>query len=134
MKIDVRPNLDQIRFFAEAALHAWDFQDLETGRAQVIADMTALLDYLTKLDDGDGVAVARIIKIESGLRLEEIPGSGQILDLRDRYMEREASIAETSDGEAVSDGLVNDIRTNRDREPSHREFDLGAPFNRRTQK
>jgi hypothetical protein len=48
MKIDICPNLDRIRFFARSALYAWDYQDLESGRDQVIADMEALLKYLVR--------------------------------------------------------------------------------------
>ena len=45
MKINIVPNLDQIRFIAESTLHAWDHQSLEDGRDQVIADMMGLLEY-----------------------------------------------------------------------------------------
>jgi hypothetical protein len=27
MKIDIRPSVDQIRFFARSAMRAWDYQD-----------------------------------------------------------------------------------------------------------
>jgi hypothetical protein len=70
MKIDICPNLDQIRFFARSALHAWDYQDLESGRDQVIADMEALLKYLGAFDDSEGVVVASVSRIKAGIRVE----------------------------------------------------------------
>src|SRR6266568_4103605 len=73
MKIDIRPNIDQIRFFARSAMHAWDYQGLESGRAQVIADMERLLHYLDAFNDGEGTVVAGVKAIKAGIRDERSP-------------------------------------------------------------
>jgi hypothetical protein len=86
MKIDIRPNLDQIRFYARTAMHAWDYQDLEAGRAQVIADMQELLGYLDGLNNGEGIAIASISRIEAGVRIERSTREGDAFDLTDRYV------------------------------------------------
>ena len=86
MKIDIRPNLDQIHFIARSAMHAWDHQDLEAGRAQVIADMQRLLAYLDALRHGEGVVVAGISGIKAGVRLERSTREGDSFDLTDRYV------------------------------------------------
>jgi hypothetical protein len=86
MKIDIRPNLDQIRFFAKSAMHAWDYQDLATGRAQAIADMEALLRYLDAINDGEGVVVAGVELIKAGVRVVRSTRKGNVFDLTDRYM------------------------------------------------
>ena len=67
-------------------MHAWDYQNLEAGRAQVIADMAALLAYLDALDDGEGVAVASISQIEAGVRIERSTREGDFFDLVHRYI------------------------------------------------
>jgi|SRR5277367_6552227 len=85
MKINISPNLDQIRFIAKSALHAWDYQDLEAGRDQVIADMEELLAYLDALNYGEGVVVASIAPVKAGVRLECSTREGDFFDLTDRY-------------------------------------------------
>jgi hypothetical protein len=91
MKIDLRPNLDQIRFIATSALHAWDYQSLQDGREQVIADMRALLDYLSAFDNAEGVAVAAVFRIEAGVRIERSTREGDIFDLAHRYISQNTS-------------------------------------------
>jgi hypothetical protein len=86
MKIDIRPNLDQIRFYAKSAMHAWDHQDLEGGCAQVIADMEALLAYLDALNDGEGVVVTAVSRVKAGVRVERSTREGDFFDLTDRYV------------------------------------------------
>lgn len=98
MKINITPNLDQIAFFARSALHAFDFQSPENARATVVAEMTALLDYLAKLDDGVGVVVTRIGKIEGGIRLESSSGNRECLDLVHGHVNRNPAPHYPGDG------------------------------------
>ena len=86
MKINIAPNLDQIRFIAESALHAWDHQSLEDGRDQVIADMMGLLEYLSAFDNAKGVAVAAVFRVEAGIRIERSTCKGDFFDLAHRYI------------------------------------------------
>jgi len=92
MKIDIRPNLDQIRAIAKSAMHAWDFQDLEAGRDQVIADMQALLEYLSAFDHAEGVVVASVYGIEPGIRIERSTRPGDFFDLAHRYISQNTSL------------------------------------------
>ncbi len=85
MKINIAPNLDQIKFYAKSALHVWDVLPPDIARENVIADMKALLRYLDACDSGNGVVVVGIGQIERGIRLEVSRRDGQIVDLTDRY-------------------------------------------------
>jgi hypothetical protein len=111
MKINISPNLDQIRFFARSALHAFDFQSPENARATVIADMQALLEYLATLDEGVGVAVAAISKVKGGIALKSFDGDEEIFDLRDGQMDRVFTV-HSSDGEGAVCRRVKDVRMN----------------------
>lgn len=88
MKVNIVPNLDQIRFFARSAMHAWDYQGLEAGRAQVIADMERLLAYLDAFNDGEGTVVAGIKAIKGGVRIERSTREGDFFDLTQRYRDQ----------------------------------------------
>jgi hypothetical protein len=123
MKIDICPNLDQIRTFARSAMHAFDFQSPENARADVIADMEALLEYLAVFDDGNGVAVASITKIEGGITLEAFGHKGDILHLR--HGEARADVASHSgDCERAISGGIEDIGLKVDVQPAERERNL----------
>jgi hypothetical protein len=87
VKINIVPNLDQIRWYVYSAIHAFDFQSIEDGRDAAIADMTALLAYLNACDNGVGVVVKRVIPIEEGIRLERSNQENDILDLGHSYTE-----------------------------------------------
>jgi hypothetical protein len=102
MKIDIRPNLDQMRFYANSAKHAFDYQSPENARASVIADMAALLRYLDICDRGAGVVVAGISQIDDGIRLERSRRYRQSLDLTHGYAEQDA----IDDGHADKSGTA----------------------------
>jgi hypothetical protein len=85
-KINIAPNSDQIRWFAQSAIHAWDLFP-ERARENVIADMTALLAYLDACDNGSGRVVLGIAKIERGIRLKISWGDLESVDLTDSYAE-----------------------------------------------
>jgi hypothetical protein len=127
MKINIAPNLDQIRFFAKSAMHAWDFQDLETGRKQAIADMKALLRYLDAFDDGMGLVVTGISKIEGGIRLERSRRYGQILDLSHGYVDPNAISHHSGDGQGAFVGIVEDMGPERNGSTAETELDF-APL------
>jgi hypothetical protein len=91
MKINITPNLEQIRAIALSAQNAWRFQSLEDGRNQVIADMKQLVAYLDALDNGIGVVVAGVSWIEKGIRIERSTRESDIFDLSDRYMSQNTS-------------------------------------------
>jgi hypothetical protein len=115
MKINISPNLDQIHFIANAAIHAWDYQGLEAGRAQVIADMKALLAYLDALNDGEGVVVASVSPIKAGVRIERSTGEGDFFDLANRYIGQnvELDIDGRDRGDACSKVVKNSVGTER---------------------
>lgn len=92
MKINITPNLDQIRFIAKSAMHAWDHQSLEDGRDQVVADMQELLAYLGAFDDSEGVVVASVARIKAGVRIERSTSDGDFFDLTDRFINQNISL------------------------------------------
>jgi hypothetical protein len=126
MKIDIRPNLDQIRFIAESALHAWDFQDLEAGRAQVIEDMTALLEYLAAFDNGAGVVVAGALSIKDGIRLERSTRDGDLLDLVHRYVRENTVVVDPSERERARSAVIENVWAQINRHSEHRKGNHGA--------
>lgn len=124
MKINISPNLDQIRFFARSALHAFDFQSPENARATVIADMEALLEYLADLDDAVGVAVAAISKIKGGIALESFDGDKKIFDLRHGQMDGIVAV-QSGDGEGAVCRMIEDVGVNLERIPAEAKRDHG---------
>lgn len=93
MKIDIRPNLDQIRYYAESALNVWGVLPEDMARENVIADMRALLAYLDACENGSGRVVLGVAKIERGIRLKVSWADLKVLDLTDTYAdERDASV------------------------------------------
>jgi hypothetical protein len=130
MRIDIRPNLDQIRFFANSAMHAFDFQSPENARADVIADMEALLEYLAAFDDGNGIAVSSIAKIEGGITLKAFDRQGDILHLR--HGEARANVASHpgNRNRAIGTG-IEDIGLKVDAQPAdERKRDLSFQSDR----
>jgi hypothetical protein len=136
MKINLAPNLDQIRFYAKSALHAWDYQDLESGRAQVVADMQALLSYLDTLNDGEGVAVASVSRIKAGVRIERSTREGDFFDLVDRYISQniEFHIDSRDCGDACPGMVKDSVRTESVSGVVDRHDDLGTVVSRPTQR
>jgi hypothetical protein len=110
MKINITPNTDQIRFYAKSALNVWDVLPPDLARENVISSMTALLRYLDACDNGNGVVVVGIGKVERGVRLEVSRRYEKVFDLTDRYF-GEAQIAhETGDLQRPVAGDVEDMR------------------------
>jgi hypothetical protein len=126
MKINIAPNIDQIRFFAKSALHAWDVLPPDVARENIIADMTALLRYLDACDSGDGVVVVGISKIERGLRLEVSRRDHKVFDLTDRY----AGDSDIADHPGELQGAapvdVQDMRSHGDSIAADPEVDLAT--------
>jgi hypothetical protein len=134
MKINITPNPDQIRFYARSAMHAWDFQGLEAGRAQVIADMAALLRYLDACDGGDGVVVVGIAKIERGVRLEVSRRHNQIVDLTDEYAGARNIADHSGDLQIPVRGDIENVRPHGDGGTSDPEVNLAALPERHVQR
>jgi hypothetical protein len=85
MKINVTPNIDQIRNYAKSALNVWGVLPDDLAKTNVISAMKSLLRYLDAFDKGDGIVVVGITGIERGIRLEVSRGDRQVFDLTDRY-------------------------------------------------
>ena len=127
MKINITPNLDQIRFIAESSLHAWDHQSLETGRDQVIADMAGLLEYLRAFDDSAGVVVVGVAAIEGGIRLERSTRDNDILDLVHGYICENTSIGcDAAERQRAVARIIEDVRAEADRNAEKLEFNLDS--------
>jgi hypothetical protein len=87
MKINVIPNIDQIRFYAKSAMLAVQVLPPDIARDNVETGMASLLAYLDACEKGDGVVVVGVVPIERGIRLEVSRRHDQIFDLTDRYFE-----------------------------------------------
>jgi hypothetical protein len=131
MKIDIAPNLDQIRFFAESALHAFDFQSPEDARASVVADMLALLGYLEAFDDSMGIAVAGIRKIESGVRIEVSTREGETFDVGHSYALARLVTRQPSDLKMAQERIVKHIGTQNHSDATEPERNLSPPLDSR---
>ena len=135
MKIDIRPNLDQIRFYANSALVALRYNSDEEARKFVQADMEALLRYLDALDAGNGVVVVGIAKLECGVRLEVSRTHDKVFDLIDRYPESAGDITNAS-GQPQTTVLdrVEDVRAHGNGIAAEPEIDLKAFVERGAQR
>jgi hypothetical protein len=129
MRIDIHPNLDQIRFFAKSAMHAFDFQSPENARADVIADMEALLEYLAAFDNGNGVAVSSIAKIEGGITLKAFDRQGDILHLRHGEARADGASHSGNRKRAIGGG-IEDIGLKVDAQPAERKRNLSFQSDR----
>ena len=109
MKIDITPNIDQIRFYATSALHAFDSVDLESGRHFVIADMRALLAYLDACDNGVGLAVFGIAKVEDGVRLEVSRCRGDVFEIGHVYATERTVAGEPCQSENSAGPLIERV-------------------------
>lgn len=109
MKIDIRPNTEQIRTYARSALDVWDVLPPDLARENAIASMKALLRYLDACDNGGGRVVLGIRKIERGIRLEISGRDGQIVDLKDRYADDYAVSHHPGDGQVAVLSDVEDM-------------------------
>jgi hypothetical protein len=126
LKINIVPNLDQIRFIAESAFHAWDYQDLEAGRAQVIEDMVALLEYLRTFDNGVGVVAAGALAIEGGIRIERSTREADALDLVDSYVSENTGIIDPAKRERTRAAVIEDVWAQINRNTAYRESYLAT--------
>ena len=128
MQINIVPNLDQIRYFAQSAKHAFDFQSIEAGRDAVIADMTALLAYLDILDNSQGIVVKRIIPIKGGIRLERSSRENDILDLGHGYSDDASDgFAHPGNRDCACPGQIKSVRPKNDIHAGIGNGDLDAP-------
>ena len=125
MKIDITPNIDQIRFFAKSALHAWDLLP-DRARENVTADMTALLSYLDACENGSGRVVLGIAKIEDGIRLKVSWTDPQIFDLTDGYADDRNASHCAGDHQVAILGDIEDVRPERDGITANTELDLAS--------
>lgn len=132
MKIDIRPNLDQIRWFAKAALHAWDVTP-ERARESVAADMTALLAYLDACDNSSGRVVLGVAKIERGIRLKINWTDQQAVDLTDQYADDRDTPECSGDRQRTVLGDIQDVRAHIDERAVDRELDLATLGDGRSQ-
>jgi hypothetical protein len=124
MKINIAPNTNQIRHYAESALRVWDVLPPDLARENVIAHMEALLHYLDVCDAGNGVIVAGIRKIERGVRLEVSHTRNQIFDLTDCYMGENTTPDHAANAERPILGDIEDMRSHGDGNPGKPEIDL----------
>lgn len=115
MKINVTPNTDQIRFYANSALLACKHLPPEAACEHVIGDMMALLGYLDAFSAGDGVVVVGVGKIECGIRLEVSRRDDQVFDLTDKYAESARNASDLSRKTQIPTfGAVEHVRAHGD--------------------
>ena|SRR5205809_4113385 len=127
MKINITPNTDQIRFYAQSALNVWGALPEQLAKENVIADMTALLNYLDACENGSGRVVLGVSKIERGIRLKVSWADPQIVDLTDRYADDRDAPARPVDHEVPALSDVQDVRSHGDGRPADLELNL-APL------
>lgn len=100
MKISITPNPDQIRFFARGALQVWDVLPADLAWENVIANMKSLLRYLDACENGSGMVVLGISKLERGIRLKVSWADQEVVDLTDEYADDRDVAAGTGDHHA----------------------------------
>lgn len=127
MKINVTPNTDQIRFYANSALRACEKLSNDLALDNVVSDMRGLLQYLDACDSGDGVVIVGMRKIESGVRIEVSRRNQQVFDLTDRYS-GDGNIADGSGNFQHAVGIdIENVRPHGDWGAAEVEIDL-APL------
>jgi len=94
--------------------------------------MEALLSYLDALDDGVGIAVAGVSKIEGGIGLKISRRDDEILDLSHSYVDRNVAV-HPRDGKGTIGRVVEDMGPNNHVEATVAELDLAMPRDRGTQ-
>lgn len=78
MLVRISPSADQIRFWAQAALGAFETLDCEDAIAEAKCDLASILAYLDALDAAnDPILVPGIEAIVPGIRLEIGRGKAQ---------------------------------------------------------